>query len=396
MEITIRNNDTLWYLSQLFEIPLLLIENSNPQINVNKLPIGEQLQIPGYNLKEYDIKQDDSFWKIAINNNISLDALELVNPFVNQYSLQIGQTIYIPQRVNNLLVTDVKQYTYEKMLQDLQQLLKIYPFLFSQSIGQSVMGKELVEIKVGNGKKLVHLNGSFHANEWITTPVIMRFLNQYALALTNSWTIEGVYMLPLYIDTTLSLVPMVNPDGVNLVLNGSLAAGDFQSEVLKINNWQEDFSNWKANIKGVDLNKQFPALWEVEAARKPTAPSPRDFPGAKPLSEPESIAMAELAKTRKFDRLNAFHTQGKEIYWGFKDYAPAISAVIADEYKRVSRYLPVRFVDNYAGYKDWYLQEYRKPSFTVELGIGMNPLPIEQYPEIYQESLGIMLANLYL
>ncbi|WP_099158295.1 M14 family metallopeptidase [Virgibacillus ndiopensis] len=396
MEVTIRYNDSFWYFSQLFDIPLLLIENSNPQINAKQLPIGGRIQIPGYMLKEYDIKEDDSFWEIAITNNIPMDALFLVNPFVDQYTLKVGQTIHIPQRVNDLLITKVEQYTYEKMLQDLGQLQEVYPFLFSQSIGQSVLGKELVEIKVGNGKKQVHLNGSFHANEWITTPVIMQFLNQYAMSLTNNISIRGIYMLPLYIDTTLSLVPMVNPDGVNLVLNGSAAAGIYQQEVRQINNYCDDFSNWKANIKGVDLNKQFPALWEVEAARKPTSPEPRDFPGHKPFSEPESIAMAELARTRKFDRLNAFHTQGKEIYWGFEGYTPPTSKIIVEEYKRVSGYLPVRYIDNYAGYKDWYMQEYQKSGFTIELGIGVNPLPIEQYPEIYQESLGIMLANLYL
>ncbi|PAV29440.1 peptidase M14 [Virgibacillus profundi] len=396
MEIFVRSGDTFWYYSQLFGIPMILIERSNPQIAANQLMVGQQVQIPGYVLSGYTIKENDSLWSIAINNNISIASLLLVNPMISATNLQIGQEISIPQQIRELIVTDVNNYTYEKMLADIQQLLAVYPFIFRQTIGSSVMGKELIELQIGTGEKQVHLNGSFHANEWITTPVIMSFINEYALSLTNNTPIRGIFMLPLYMDTLLSIVPMVNPDGVDLVLKGSSAAGEHQNEVLAINNQNEDFSNWKANINGVDLNNQYPALWEVEAARKPTTPQPRDYPGPHPLSEPESIAMAELANSRDFLRVNAFHTQGEVIYWGFEGLEPPVSEVIVNEYARVSGYLPVQYIDSFAGYKDWFIQEFRRPGFTIELGTGINPLPIGQFPEIYQESLGIMLANLYL
>ncbi|MGY0691716.1 M14 family metallopeptidase [Virgibacillus sp. FSP13] len=396
MKVTIRNKDSFWYFSQLFDIPLVLIETSNPGLDATNLPVGQRVNIPGYTLSNYTIQNGDTLWKIAINRNIPMDALFLVNPFVNQYSLLVGQQIYIPGRLQDYIVQDVNHYTYEKMRQDLEQLIDVYPFIAKQTIGHSVMGKDLVELQLGIGDKQIHIDGSFHANEWITTPVIMRFLNQYALSLTNNLPIRGIYMLPMYIDTSLSIVPMVNPDGVNLVLNGANAAGSYKQFVLNLNHQQADFSNWKANIKGVDLNNQYPALWDIEADRKPTSPQPRDYPGSYPLSEPESIAMADLARTRDFTRLNAFHTQGKEIYWGFEGYEPPISAVIADEYARVSGYTAVRYLDSYAGYKDWFIQEFKRPGFTIELGSGVNPLSIKKFPEIYQESLGIMLANLYL
>src|SRR5699024_804271 len=129
-----------------------------------------------------------------------------------------------------------------------------YPFILEQSIGNSVMGKDIIELRVGTGEKQVHLNGSFHANEWITTPVIMRFMNEYALSLTNNDPIRGLYMLPLFQNTMLSVVPMVNPDGVDLVLDGASAAGELEQQVLEINDGDTDFANWKANIHGIDLN----------------------------------------------------------------------------------------------------------------------------------------------
>src|SRR5699024_215499 len=134
--------------------------------------------------------------------------------------------------------------------------LNIYPFITTQSIGKSVMDKHLFELQIGTGNQLVHLNGAFHANEWITTSVLMKFLNEYALALTNNTSIRGIHLLSQYMNTCLSIVPMVNPDGVNLVLKGSSAAGPYQKQVRRLNQNHADFTNWKANIRGVDLNKQ--------------------------------------------------------------------------------------------------------------------------------------------
>src|SRR5699024_7554812 len=132
------------------------------------------------------------------------------------------------------------------------------------------------------------------------------------------------------------------------------------------------------------------------AERKPSSPQPRDFPGYAPLTEPESIAMAELTGNRNFQRVNTFHTQGEVIYWGYEGLEPPESELIVHENARVSGYEPIRYIDSYAGFKDWFIQVYRRPGFTVELGTGINPLPISQFNEIYEETLGIMLANLYL
>lgn len=128
------------------------------------------------------------------------------------------------------------------MLTELDQLLTIYPFIHSQSIGNAILGKDLIELQVGTGSKEVHVNGSFHANEWITTPVIIRFLNHYALSITNNMPIRGLNLFSYFMSTWLSLVPMVNPDGVNLVINGAESAGAKRAEVLQINNQMNECS----------------------------------------------------------------------------------------------------------------------------------------------------------
>ncbi|WP_332649814.1 M14 family metallopeptidase [Lysinibacillus sp. 54212] len=396
MEVYVRRGDTFWYYSQLFGIPLQLLIDSNRQINPNALSIGAEIQIPGFLVQNYQIKPGDTLWTIATNRNLAWDALLLVNPELNPNFLKIGQTIKVPIRVTWRLVNGKQNYDYATMMNDIRQLQTVYPFLQTPSIGNSVLGKEIPQVLIGNGTKRVHYNGSFHGNEWITTPIIMTFLNDYALSLTNQQPIRGLYTYPLYSQSNLSIVPMVNPDGVDLVLHGPPEQEPWRSKVVEWNNGSTNFSGWKANIRGVDLNDQFPALWELERENGPKTPGPRDYGGEKPLSEPESIAMADLTKSRDFARVLAFHTQGEVIYWGFQNLEPPESEVLVKEFSRVSGYEPIRSIYSYAGYKDWFIQDWRRPGFTVELGLGKNPLPLSQFDEIYEEALGIFLAALYM
>jgi g-D-glutamyl-meso-diaminopimelate peptidase len=395
LKVQVRKGDTLWYYSNLFRVPLSLLLDSNPSINPSELKISQEIRIPGFQIIPYQLKRGDTLWKIASARNLSLDALLLLNNKINPYQLAVGETIFLPKRVVTPVVLGKTAYSFEVLLRDINDLKKIYPFINIRTVGKSVLGKPIQEIKIGKGKKKVHINASFHANEWITTPILMKILNTYLLSLTNGNSIRGLSSLPLYLQTELSIVPMVNPDGVNLVLKGPPA--EVRDKVLAINGNSTDFSGWKANIQGVDLNNQYPANWQIEKERKvPKAPAPRDYPGDAPLTEPEAIAMAELAKSRNFDRVIAFHTQGEEFYWGYEGLEPPQSKVLANEFARVSGYESIQYVDSHAGYKDWFIQEFRKPGFTIELGHGVNPLPLSQFDEIYEDVLGIFLASLYM
>ncbi|WP_261129454.1 M14 family metallopeptidase [Bacillus sp. Marseille-Q3570] len=396
MKVRIRKGDTFWYLAKLFNVPLRLVLDSNRATDPSSLQVGTEVVIPAYKTEQYTIQKGDTFYKIAQRRKLALDALTIMNPNTSPSNLQIGQIITIPLRVVTPYVNPEMNYDWSTMMKNLYSLRAVYPFIKVKSIGRSVLGKSIPEIQIGNGEKKVHMNGAFHAQEWITTSVIMNFLNDYLLALTNQWTIRGLKMSPFYDGGTLSIVPMVNPDGVDLVLNGPPDSDYYRDFVLELNDGKKDFSGWKANIRGVDLNNQFPSKWEVEKPRKPQAPAPRDYPGDKPLSEPETIAMAELTRKGDFDRVVAFHTQGEEIYWGYEGLEPPYAETIVNEFERVSGYKPVRYIDSYAGYKDWYIKEWKRPGYTVELGEGVNPLPLSQYDEIYQETLGIMLASLYM
>lgn len=393
MKVHVRKGDTLGYLSKLFGVPLELMIDSNINVNPNMLTTGEKIVIPGFSTFPLKMKKGDSLWSIAAQQKIKLDAISILNPGFITTNLHPGETLILPKRIDMPSIQTNKPFDYGKLNEVLSQLLKIYPFIKVNSIGMSVLGKSILEIRVGKGKKKVHINGSFHANEWITSLILMKLLNSYLLLLTKDTSLRDISPLTWYHNVELSLVPMVNPDGVDLVLNGPPL--DVRENVMKINEGNEEFVHWKANIRGVDLNKQFPANWEIDKKRKaPKNPSPRDYPGEAPLTEPESIAMAELAKKSSFDYCLALHTQGEEFYWGYEGHEPEESAELAKEFEMKSGYKAVRYVDSHGGYKDWFLQEFKRPAFTIELGKGINPLPLSQFDSIFKRVEGIFFTVL--
>lgn len=296
------------------------------------------------------------------------------------------------------------QVRYTSVLNDyiLEGLRVRYPFLEIGSIGTSVMGKEIPYIKIGRGSKQIFYNASFHANENITTPVLLKFAEEYAEAYQNRGTLYGVLASELYESYQLYLVPMVNPDGVDLV-NGYLQYGSSfrYARQIAADYPQIPFpAGWKANIEGIDLNLQFPAGWEearnIKYAQGFTAPAPRDFVGSAPLTAPESEAVYRFTQEHDFLLILAYHTQGEVIYWKYLDYEPAGSYRIAQYFGEVSGYAVEQTpsASGYAGYKDWFIQEYNRPGYTIEVGLGTNPLPMSQFDRIYEDNRGILLGGM--
>lgn len=347
---------------------------------------------------QHIVKKGETLFRISQMYGMSLSALLAANPMIINPSLILpGQVIIIPKTTGQGTVVIPREgYGFDEMLSDLDALQKTYPFIQVGFIGTTVIGHSIPVVRIGRGKKEVHYNGSFHANEWITTLLLMKFIEVYAKAYSSGENIGSFNIQSLFDDTTLLIVPMVNPDGVQLVHGKINKSTEVYADAVKINRGSQDFSGWKANIRGVDLNDQFPAYWETEVSRRAaSAPSPQNYPGPAPLSEPEAWAMAEFTRVHNFRLVSAFHTQGEEIYWGYRGLEPDESEQIVNRFTEVSGYRAIRNVESDAGYKDWFIQEWRRPGFTVECGRGVNPLPISQFWEIWNKVIGIFLMGLY-
>ncbi|WNR43238.1 M14 family metallopeptidase [Paenibacillus roseipurpureus] len=286
-------------------------------------------------------------------------------------------------------------YGYETLGEELNRLGKIYPFLHIACIGESVMGRNLYALRIGQGAREIHFNAAMHANEWITAPLVMQFVEDLACAYARGTAWRERNVRRILSEYSLWVVPMVNPDGVELVLQGLTDDHPYRDALLTWNEGSISFLNWKANIRGVDLNDQFPAHWEEEKARREReGPGERDYGGEAPLSEPEAVALAHFTQSHAFERVLALHTQGREIYWNYRDYEPPESEHIALLLAQASGYEAVKLTGSDAGYKDWFIQHFRKPGFTIEVGYGVNPLPVETFASLYEELVRLLLTAL--
>ena len=150
---------------------------------------------------------------------------------------------------------------------------------------------------------------------------------------------------------------------------------------------------------GVDLNLQFPAEWnkakEIKYSQGFSRPAPRDFVGFGPLTEPESLSIYNFTLMHNFRLVLAYHTQGQEIYWQFQNYNPPMSLEIGKKLSISSGYKlsDTPYNSSFAGYKDWFIQNYNLPGYTIEAGIGVNPLPISQFDKIYNDNIGILIQS---
>ncbi len=350
----------------------------------------------------------DSYWQIASRYHSSVQRLVTANPTIDPSSIKIGTVIFVPFHFP--LVSD--EVDYSSYLTDwiLEGLLVRYPFLRQKQIGSSVMGRELTALQIGEGSRQVFYNASFHANEWITTPVLLKFAEDFAEGFASGTSLFDVRLSWLYYGYTLFLVPLVNPDGVDLVTGVLNADADMDANGKNYFNQAKQIGanypkipfpqGWKANIEGIDLNLQFPAGWErakeIKYAQGFQSPAPRDYVGPFPLSAPESKAVYDFTQNHDFQLILAYHTQGEVIYWKYQDYEPENSYRIARYFHEVSGYTVEETpkASGNAGYKDWFIQTYNRPGYTIEAGRGNNPLPMSQFSKIYQDNLGILMGGM--
>ena len=276
-----------------------------------------------------------------------------------------------------------------------------YPFCRSENLTFSAFGRPIRTLVIGNGPRKVLYSAAHHANEWITTPVLLKFVEELAAAMEAGGQIGGVDARILGQTATIYTVPMVDPDGVALV-TGEIAQGDpqyVQAQEIASGFPAIPFPNgWKANLLGTDLNLNYPAGWlqarENKFSQGFTRPAPRDFVGRAPLDQYETRALAGYTEAVDPALVLAYHTQGKVIYWQFGDYDIPGARELGERFAQVSGYAlaDTPFLSAFAGYKDWFIKVFRRPGYTVEVGAGENPLPLTQFDEIYRDNVGILVT----
>lgn len=229
-------------------------------------------------------------------------------------------------------------------------------------VGESVLGRELYAVKIGQGNPVGLVQYAIHGREFITTE--LAFLHAKV----------GVPFGSLWI------LPLLNPDGALLSQTGlqSVFSQERKAFLLSICKGK-DFSLWKANANGVDLNVNFAARWG-KGAKNIAYPYAENHIGQRPFSEPESFALKQFTQKVGANYMVSYHTKGEEIYWYF--YQPMRDIPrdkgLAVALSRSTGYPLAMAGGSAGGYKDWCIAKLGIPAFTIEAGADAFTHPIRE------------------
>ena len=245
------------------------------------------------------------------------------------------------------------------------------------TIGYSVLGRPIKCVFKGDPSSgQVFMQAAMHAREYITTPVVIEMMRNY-----NGT--GGVWC-----------VPMSNPDGVMLCVDGLASVPDenLKEFLLSVNGGSTDFTQWKANIRAVDLNVNWNANWG-EGSQNVPSPAPGNYIGLFPLSEPENIALRDFTNKLQPNVTLSYHAKGNVIFWGFGCVKPYY-----DEALRVSDstgYPLLESTNSAGGYKDWYTAVTSKLGLTIEVASADEtfPIPLDRVNGIYEENKDVLVIS---
>ena len=343
-------------------------------------------------LCEYDLAYSNGL--ITIGNHEQLRKEDYSIVYNNIYAYNSDDYVYKKYPCwAEYVVNPLQEYSYETMLSDTKKLENMYPELIkTSSVGKSVEGRDLLLIKFGRGKNRIFVCGAHHAREYITTTYLMYAIDRYAYAYRNK-SMWGKYSVKDILDNvTFCIVPMVNPDGVNLVQNG-IGATDRADKIKQMGLYdgtKYGYSSWKANIHGVDINWNYDKDWSITKNKNNRGSS--GFNGEYPASEPETVAISDYVDAISFEAYLSFHTQGQIFYWADNPENPTR---IASAIRKDTGF--TGFEEKATGiggsFFDYVYRKFKKPTVTIELCpyIGNIPYPDEDFYTAWNPAKNVML-----
>lgn len=306
---------------------------------------------------------------------------------------------------NIVVLKDPEMYTYEDMEKDIEDICRVYDDKVTcVTIAETYDGRKVYDVIVGDIKSSNHVmvQGAIHAREYMTTQLVMKQLAELLKKSDSDEVVfSGMTVSELLNDSAIHIIPMVNPDGVSISQKGKdgivneatletikkIAANDGKSIEDS-----EYLRQWKSNAQGIDLNRNFDADWEKY--KGPDMPSSDHYKGETVGCTAESAALIELTEKYPFRRTLSYHAQGQVIYWYFGQEGELLSDT-ENFAKKVSSMTGYYMDRNFealdpAGYKDWAIIKKGIPSITVEVGKKKNPVPPEQFKEIWNQNKDIL------
>ena len=306
-----------------------------------------------------------------------------------------GTFLFSESTFAKTIVNPNQTYSTTTLLNDIKKLEKTYPGLVKKEIiGKSEYGRNIYAVSLGKGDSTVFINGSHHAREWITTNLTMNMIDKYAAAYHSNSNLNGYNVKKLLNNTTIWFVPMVNPDGVTLQQFGLkyFPAKD-HAKIIKMNAGSKNFKRWKANAKGVDLNRQYSPNWNLLGG--PKSPSYKNYNGQKVASASETKAVLSFVDKIDPEMAISYHSSGQIIFWKYQQTGSRYTqdAKYAGKLSTITGYSLVKSKSFGGGFSDWFSNVEKKPAFTIEVSpaVGETHVPLKNYAKIWSQNASIGL-----
>lgn len=305
------------------------------------------------------------------------------------------------------IVYDTDIYTYEEMEEDIRLLQVRYPELLRADVtGASADGRNLYMLTIGNQNAPKHIlvHAGIHAREYSNTLLVMEQLEQCLDYYSSGYYHDKSYQ-EMFSNTAVHIVPMVNPDGIAISQLGESALRSpelvqtvracyaYDTAARRTKSSYEDYlRRWKANARGVDLNRNFPVGFEPDG--KASQPSYAGYAGAAPFSEPESLSLGAVTLVYQPSVIINYHSMGEAAYWDTLESRYTQMNVNFSAYMlSVVPYKRMRAGSASGSYLGWiYSGDVPVCSITLETGNVECPLPADQYPKIWLQNHAVLQA----
>lgn len=254
------------------------------------------------------------------------------------------------------------------------EITRKYPFVARYKIGESVCGRDIYALNIGNYRRIVLFVGGFGARDAVTVRVLLEYFDRLCRAFKNKSGLSGVRISSPLLTRGLSVVPCVNPDGLEIASAGAESAGEYADFVRSVSNG--DTTAWNANAKGVDISKNFNSQREkmplYEANKGIFGPAASGYGGFAAESEPETAALVNFCEKNDVHHAIALLGNGKAINWRSEADDPENSKTMAKVLSVCCGYGIVnsRSADDFGSFKDWFCENYKRSALSLGVKCG--------------------------
>ncbi len=279
-------------------------------------------------------------------------------------------------------------FDYNTKIRFVEELIKEYPFINAEIIGRSALNRGVFSLSVGNQSNSVIFTAGFCGTDGLTCELLLLFVEKMCHAVKHSCLLCGVDIKRALTQLGITVVPCVNPDGIEIAQNG-FECGKSMKEFL-LSSGCEDHRKWSTNAFGVDINRNFSPQWnehhKKENEQGIRGPSAKGYCGEFPESEAETKVLSRLCRLRHFRQCLSLHPGDGELHWQYNEKAPGQSSMMAKILADSCGY-SLESKDNPSqpdGFKNWFIDEFSSPGFSLKIHSERCNSPYTKLYDVYE------------